>query len=274
MITAMIETITPTMAKDYLNRNTDNFRKISNSLVSAYASDMANGKWQLNGEAIQFGEDGALMNGQHRLAAIIKANTPIKMLVVRGVDNRHEVMYDIGQKRTMGQYGQHLGIKSANMVMAIANNMVQNMQNGRASQPRVYEYGVKHAEEILRATYITQTGGSKSCLMKKAPIMTVIYCAIKCGGVDEQTAANFCRIVNSGNILEGDTRNPSPALVLRRQIMDASANGRFEGIKIAELTYKALTDYQLGKSRTKNYLTDPPVVRDLIRRVYLMDRVV
>ena len=76
-----ILTITPSMAEEMLSKNKSN-RKLRNTVVNSYASQMASGKWHLTGQGITFGKNGQLLDGQHRLSAIVLANTAVEMLVV------------------------------------------------------------------------------------------------------------------------------------------------------------------------------------------------
>ena len=78
-----IETITPQLAKDILANNNLN-RNINATIVGHYADAISRGQWELNGEAIKIAHDGRLLDGQHRLMAVIKSDTPITTLVIRG----------------------------------------------------------------------------------------------------------------------------------------------------------------------------------------------
>lgn len=66
-----VETITPELAADLLSRNMKN-RPVSQQRVRKYMAAMVAGKWLLNGEAIKISIDGRLIDGQHRLKAIIQ----------------------------------------------------------------------------------------------------------------------------------------------------------------------------------------------------------
>lgn len=82
-----VETITPMLAEEYLKHNSCN-RQLRKSMVHFYASQMKKGQWVLNGETITFDEKGTLVNGQHRLSAIIQSGCSIEMLVVRNVPTK------------------------------------------------------------------------------------------------------------------------------------------------------------------------------------------
>lgn len=122
-----VETITPALAKEYLNSNTTN-RPCSDLYVRAYADAMLRGEWKLNGSSIDFDTDGRLINGQHRLKACIMANKPFDSVVVRGVVPEAYTTYDNGRSRNAGQLLQMQGIPNAGLVSACVKQafMIQN----------------------------------------------------------------------------------------------------------------------------------------------------
>jgi len=93
-----VETITPDIARKYLEGNTRN-RKVVEGHVAALARDMKAGNFQLNWKAICFSPSGRLLNGQHRLHAVILADTAIETLVLRGIDEDAYDTYDVNAKR-------------------------------------------------------------------------------------------------------------------------------------------------------------------------------
>jgi len=98
-----IEVITPAMAKEWLEKNNKNNRRISPNRVKALVKTMKNEKFILSPDAIAFDGNGRLTNGQHRLTACIEANEPIECMVLRNVVKESFMVTDIGlQKR-----GQH-----------------------------------------------------------------------------------------------------------------------------------------------------------------------
>lgn len=77
--------VSPELAKEWLRSNTFN-RKVSPSTVSKYARDMSSGDWRLNHQGIAFDDQGVLVDGQHRLHAVIKSGSTVKMMVTWGAD--------------------------------------------------------------------------------------------------------------------------------------------------------------------------------------------
>ena len=93
-----IETVTPAMAKRYLTHNTLN-RKIVAAHVDAIARDIRAGNWMMNAQPICFARDGRLLNGQHRLSAVIQAGESIEVPVMRGLPEEAYATYDIHAKK-------------------------------------------------------------------------------------------------------------------------------------------------------------------------------
>ncbi|MDQ2738234.1 MAG: hypothetical protein M3Y35_06395, partial [Actinomycetota bacterium] len=68
-----VQSITPKKAAEYLEANTAN-RPLSTAVVKSFAEAMTRGDWMVTHQGIAFGSGGVLVDGQHRLAAIVAAN--------------------------------------------------------------------------------------------------------------------------------------------------------------------------------------------------------
>lgn len=91
--------VTPAIAAMLMAVNAGN-RPVNKLTVKAYAADMAAGRWQANGCTIQIAATGRLVDGQHRLLAVIASGHTVPMLVVRGVDESVFATIDVGRGRT------------------------------------------------------------------------------------------------------------------------------------------------------------------------------
>lgn len=102
-ITHEVREITPAEASQIIaNYNTKN-RKANKNHVNALAKNMTNGTWRYNGHPILFDSNNTLIDGQHRLLAVIKANMPILFDIKRGLDPECIKSIDIEAKpRTLG----------------------------------------------------------------------------------------------------------------------------------------------------------------------------
>lgn len=76
--------VDPATAKRWLENNFRN-RSIDDDVVNAYARDMTNGVWVPTHQGIAFNDRDELIDGQHRLRAILRSGTTIRMMVTFGL---------------------------------------------------------------------------------------------------------------------------------------------------------------------------------------------
>lgn len=155
-ITAKVELITPEKAAALFDAIPEYQRNLRPTKVAQYASDMELGLWSLNGEPLIIASNGDLIDGQHRIAAIVKANKPIEMMVVRGVEPQAFKTIDKGLARTAADCLK--GTPSAKNVATIARAWLAYTSTGKAlyafnnkmSPVQVQEYALEHVNEILK----------------------------------------------------------------------------------------------------------------------------
>lgn len=117
-IQCRLETITPERAAMVLNTSNGN-RTIRREKVDAYARDMLSGKWMVNGETIIIDEFGALLDGHHRLAACVRANSPMRTMLVTGAPRAANTTIDMGTSRSIADALSFSGFKNTRATAAI-----------------------------------------------------------------------------------------------------------------------------------------------------------
>ena len=256
-IESAVETITPAKAREYLKKNTNNYRRMSRSTIRSYAEDIKNGRWELNGETIIFGKDGILKDGQHRLAAIVLAGKPADILVVRGIESG-VAKIDIGKKRTDTDILASEGFECDATLVAAANiivNRFSGVRNGTAVQ----EYVRSNYSELLRAMRVACTGSNSK--KKNAPSVTASYLMLRTKTMPCYEVDLFFRIMNDYGYTCSEGYEPSPALVARKQIEDRGP-GNTGGYQIQkerlEILVMAMEDFHEGKKRELKYKIKEP----------------
>ena len=78
-------------------------RPVHQSVVERYSKDMRNGQWGRNHQGIAFDKQGILMDGQHRLWAVIESEQTVMMTVTYGLDREAQLTIDSGLKRTTAE---------------------------------------------------------------------------------------------------------------------------------------------------------------------------
>jgi len=90
--------VTPRMAAELLEHNIHN-RNIREQVWRKYARDMLAGKW-IVAESIKVDWNGRIIDGQHRLIAVIESGVTVQMMIVRNLDPDAQAAIDAGAKRS------------------------------------------------------------------------------------------------------------------------------------------------------------------------------
>jgi hypothetical protein len=115
-----IVTVTPAYAQELLCTNRRN-RSLRRHYVRQLAQAMARGEWALNGEPLQVASDGTLLNGQHRLHAVVESGETVSMLVVRNVAPEAQRTMDSGARRNLSDVLKLHGLShTTNLAAALA----------------------------------------------------------------------------------------------------------------------------------------------------------
>ena len=145
---AEVLTITPAQAALYLEGNTSN-RPLLRTHVAFLAQQMRDGQWKENGEAIKF-NGSRLLDGQHRLAACVKANTPFRTLVILGIEDTVFDTLDTGKVRTANDVLAMSGIINTRMV-STAIRCIHMIRNGGKTTENGGNRLLTNAEVLLWA---------------------------------------------------------------------------------------------------------------------------
>lgn len=95
-----IQLITPEIAAAYLEMNVGN-RPARIKAVQGLAQAIKRGEWLLTPQGISFSTEGRLLDGQHRLMAVVESGVSVEMLVYTNVDPEAFMVMDRGTARTI-----------------------------------------------------------------------------------------------------------------------------------------------------------------------------
>ena len=129
--------ITPQQAKAMLDMSITlgaGNRRVAQRHVDLYAREMLEGRWKLNGVAIKLDENGAVLDGQHRLLACIKAGVPFTTIVMSGVPRDTFDTLDCGRPRTVAQVLQMSDVKYHSLVSAVIRGVSEMRMAGNTAR--------------------------------------------------------------------------------------------------------------------------------------------
>jgi len=120
-----VREVSPLVAEKMLEKNYNN-RNVTKSNVTFLSKQMEDGKWLFDGQPIRFDSFGRLLDGQHRLNAIIKSGTTQKFLIVSGIESESFKVMDTGKNRSSGDALSVLGVSYANSISAGAKKIIKH----------------------------------------------------------------------------------------------------------------------------------------------------
>lgn len=109
--------ISPDMASRMLEKNNRN-RTMSAAVVDRYRRDMEAGRWLFAGDPIRFDDAGTLIDGQHRLLAVVRAGVTLPFLVIEGLNPESQMVMDQGKRRSTAQQLSIKGVPNPVVVAA------------------------------------------------------------------------------------------------------------------------------------------------------------
>lgn len=149
--------ITPDDAIKWLEERAEN-RPVSDRVVKDYARQMKEGWWQDTPQGIAFGQDGKLIDGQHRLWAIVESKVSIKMNIIWDVPPQSFHIIDRGLPRSVAfitrvptyatqcynflisavQYGNKPAPDDISLMHKLLGGYVQSLQDASSSRLRFF----------------------------------------------------------------------------------------------------------------------------------------
>jgi hypothetical protein len=216
---AEVVTITPAMAEKWLDNNPKN-RTLNKRRVARLVKSIKDGQWAVNGEAITIASNGTLVNGQHRLAAVMVSKRPIQSWVIKGVPPEAMATIDLGAVRSLGNHLQMAGIKGAVYALASAVIVCREFRTGayvhskeKTSPQEMLEF-IEENKRILKAAEI-YTAADKAEFRALLPQSLSIASYFMFSKVDRDKAETFFHKLVQGSSLG----EKSPILKLRTALI-------------------------------------------------------
>lgn len=152
-------------------------------------------------------EDGTLLDGQHRLRAILISQSTIGMLVVRGADKESFVTMDSGKPRSLSDVLAIEGYEYSHNLAGIARASFAYISGASymyiATKTQLEEFIRKHpyCVEVARAVKVKKT------LCPKAPLGTVLFLGNDKRQLDKEAAEFLEGVLYGENLWKGDARH-------------------------------------------------------------------
>lgn len=249
--------ITPKDATEWLKGNSAN-RPVRARHVTFLANQMKAGKWLVNGETIKISDDDTVLDGQHRLLAVIESDTPIQSWVMYGIPREAMATIDTGIVRSAADVvGFTFDGRSADSIKAVSTAarwcaIIDTAGIGRfkdkQSNQQVVAYIKAHPSLWTHCEIVS--GYPRVGRPLSVSVGTALLELMQ--RKDHDQAQKFIRDVYTGELLSSDT----PAYQLRGALLrDSERNVRYPEITRIKMAIKAWNLVRRGMKGTIQGIT-------------------
>lgn len=241
------ELVTPEIADGWLSTAAPN-RAVRQRVVAGMSSDMQPGRFIRNGAPIRFDSFGRLIDGQHRLLAIVDSGIPQVMLVVRGLSPESMATIDTGLSRSVNDILRLSGLievsfaPSAAAITGLLIALIRSEQTGYLNRSEVSRLEVvdfidrnnlliRECAEWLRTTKLNTGFGD-------APFAAVRARLMMRGDMD---CSFFDSVASGASLPPNDIR-----LKLRNQLTRSSRSLKTSQLHRTAITIKAFNHHVAG----------------------------
>lgn len=226
--------ITVDMARDLESHNTHN-RNRSDELSQDHAATMREKSWITNGDTIRFDVDMVMLDGQHKIEAIILSNEPQWYPIVCGLPKEAMETIDTGKKRTAADALHLRGFKNASTLAAatrLAIMLSKGQVAGRVSRLLVNNQNiVKFNSDPLQKKKMENCAEESATWHRAAKFLTASQwaaLAFTLGERNRQQAQIFIKGLAFGESLSASGATTSAIYHLRRELQNRTPE---EGLK-------------------------------------------
>lgn len=176
--------IGPGLATQLLKNNTIN-RPVSRANLKRIVMAMRDGEWQEDtGETLKFDKEGNILDGQHRLMAIVESGKSYEFMIIEGLNKSVFDVIDTGKMRSASDSLHILGVKSVVTVsgiirryMYLESGKIYNKSNEAAlsSNTKVVNEYQKQPKEWERVTQKASVLNKQSNRLLSKPFIGAWY---------------------------------------------------------------------------------------------------
>ena len=250
---ARVENITPYKALLLLESNTRN-RKMRKERVDMYTRDMREGRWRTNGESIVVTESGVLVDGQHRLQAVVNSGITVQM-VVSTVPDSEAQYYDIGRGRLLYDSIKISGDGLEEITSRVSKAAIFILKMNSKNQPSEAEKKefLKDNKELLLGFQGIIKCGQKT--FSQSAVIAALICAYR-NGYSAAKLKQFFEVLCSGL---PESKDEFCIIYLRNAIMQMKDGGAESTKEKFNRTCYALHAYEKGlkskfeKTKVRDY---------------------
>lgn len=257
-ITTRLERVGPQEAEAFLVANIKN-RPVREALIATLSEQIKTGRWKLTGDTIKISSSGRLLDGQHRLRAIVASGATVELLVVRGVNDDAFDCIDCGRKRSVADSLAIGGEQDCNNLVGALNWILRYKPGARPNtstfHATIIEEALREHPGIRHSLHLSRKGNAKLVSVSMLAALHYIFARL-----DPELALVFVNGMNSGY----DRTKYSTFHALREKLLlNKLSRKKMRQEDIVCLCMLAWNKTRVGLSTTRIHLTEDMVFPEL-----------
>lgn len=251
--------VTPELAVYWLENQATN-RKINDTYVNRLAEDMREGRWVFPGDPLKFNNQGKLIDGQHRLSAVVKLGIPQQFVILNGYKEESIKVLDLGKARSADHVGQILGMATTSNHTACINALNLPHSHLTYSIPKILNLWNIYGDGIKFACQ-SHGGCAKNGIQPTSSFRALIAKAYYYENIE--LLSSFFRCFTSGFAENGESDYAAIALNANYSKL------RMKGVSLG--SYNEKTEWYLKTQQALNYFIRRSSVRSINKPKKIVD---
>ena len=234
--------VTPEKAQCWLENNSKTNRNIKPMAVKRYAQEMRQGNWTETTDTIKFDTRGYLIDGQHRLMAIVESKVALTLYIATNLPEESIQYLDLGTSRSVRDIAKVQGKSYHTSHFSCARNMLffSNVNLHCLPPHALVKFVDKYYDFIAFA--IKNPTSEINFTIKSAQVDGMVARACL-NGANKQRLYEFKEVFSTGLPKRGES--DYAALCLRKKITEVRDHAKV--LKTGGMTYKkTIVEYVQG----------------------------
>lgn len=207
--------LTPVVAERLLERNVHN-RKLSEKVVQKYVAEINAGEWRLTPGSVALDDKGCLVDGQHRLHAVVRSQKAVPMLITFGLPAASQEKVDRQRRRSLFDALFLSGMASGRQEVEIATCLTRRLvrsESGVIPTDHLVKQTLDCHLDHIRSVIALMKGANKS--KRGLSQASFLAAATLYHEIDAAKCCEFLDGIRRGTMLTQD----HPAMRLRRFLL-------------------------------------------------------
>lgn len=219
-------------------------RSVSQGHVTRLATDMKSGMWGRNHQGLAFDKNDVLMDGQHRLWAVVESGATVMMQITYGLDREAQLTIDVGKGRSTVDVLAIAGYTDARPLhVGVMKALVRGISATKPNFTRMQEIELMQRHKAAVEFALSLFPKTRVMGIMRAPVLAVIARAFYTQ--DHGKLKRFAEVLATGQ--RGGDDSEAVIVTLNQWLLSTKSLGGAAALESYGKTSRALQAYLRGE---------------------------